>query len=80
MLADSEIRASVESGELLLSAPTLADVAQSVSVLERTVGQLTEVTRMMARDLGWVKYLLSGILVSILVGLAVGISVSVLVD
>ena len=59
-----------------MSAPTLADVVLSVGVLEQTVQKLTEATTTMARDIGWVKYLLGAILISLVVGIAVGLTVN----
>ena len=61
---------------LKMSAPTLADVVVSVGVLEQTVQRLTEATTTMAKDIGWVKYLLSAILISLVVGMAVGLTVN----
>jgi len=56
-----------------MQAPTLADVVVSVGVLERTVEKLTKATEGMAKDIGWVKYLLTGILLALVVGLAIGL-------
>lgn len=58
---------------LKLQAPTLADVVVSVGVLERAVNELTESTRKMAIDIGWVRYLLTAILFAVVVGVAVGL-------
>ena len=62
---------------LRLEAPTLADVVVSVSVLEKAVTDLTESTRQMAGDIGWVKYLLGAILIALVVGLAIGLPLAI---
>ncbi len=58
---------------LKLQAPTLADVVVSVGVLEKAVNDLISSTRRMAVDIGWMRYLLTGILIAIVVGLAIGL-------
>ncbi len=61
-----------------MQAPTLADVVVSVGVLENTVEKLTKATEGMAKDIGWVKYLLTGILIALVVGLAIGLPLALL--
>lgn len=61
-----------------MQSPTLADVVVSVGVLESTVGKLTKATEGMAKDIGWVKYLLTGILIALVVGLAIGLPLALL--
>jgi len=61
-----------------MKAPTLADVVVSVGVLENTVEKLTKAIEGMAKDIGWVKYLLSGILLALVVGLAIGLPLALI--
>ncbi len=65
---------------LKMSAPTLGDVVLSVGVLEQTVQKLTEATSAMARDMGWVKYLLGAILISMVGGIVAGVIVNLIGD
>ena len=58
---------------LKLQSPTLADVVVSVGVLEKAVNDLITSTRRMAIDIGWMRYLLTGILIALVVGLAIGL-------
>ncbi len=58
---------------LKLEAPTLADVVVSVGVLERAVKDLIDSTKKMAVDIGWMRYLLTGILMALVVGIAIGL-------